>query len=56
MEWFFPTLIVVGMVVSYILIKKETVNHSLTRKGFYQFIALMIVLFIVSFGVVYVSN
>ncbi|WP_345243831.1 DUF3976 domain-containing protein [Pontibacillus salipaludis] len=56
MEWLFPTLFVVGLLVSYLLIKKETVNHSLTRKGFYQFIALMIVLFIASFGVVYVSN
>ncbi|UOQ45940.1 hypothetical protein MUN89_08470 [Halobacillus salinarum] len=50
MQWVFPVLFIVGFFISYLVIRRETKNNSLTKKGFIKLIITMILLFLVAFG------
>ncbi|MYL36179.1 hypothetical protein [Halobacillus litoralis] len=49
MSWFFPVMFLFTFGISYIILKKETTNGSLSRKGFYQIAAFLVIIFLLAF-------
>ncbi|QAS54494.1 DUF3976 domain-containing protein [Halobacillus litoralis] len=56
MEWFFPIVFVVGFGVLYFVIRKETHNNTLNKRGFIKLIVTFLLLFVFVFGVVLLAN
>ncbi|MGP4060193.1 hypothetical protein [Halobacillus sp. H74] len=56
MEWFFPIVFVVGSGVIYFVIRKETHNNTLNKRGFIKLIVTFLLLFVFVFGVVLLAN
>ncbi|WP_281975813.1 DUF3976 domain-containing protein [Halobacillus litoralis] len=56
MEWFLPIVFVVGFGVLYFVIRKETHNNTLNKRGFIKLIVTCLLLFIFVFGVVLLTN
>ncbi|WP_166805786.1 hypothetical protein [Jeotgalibacillus sp. R-1-5s-1] len=48
MEWFFPVIFLVGFAILSVVTKKNTKKGNLSRKGFYQFIGISILLFVLA--------
>lgn len=53
MEWFFPVMFLVGFIALFTLTRKETKQNSLTKKGFVRLVIGLVILFAISFSVVY---
>ncbi len=56
MEWFFLVMFVVSFLAIYLVIRKDTNNKSLTRRGFIKLIIMFVAIFVISFGVVYFTR
>jgi hypothetical protein len=56
MEWFFPVAFLIGFLTFYLVLRKETADNSLTKRGFIKFLGVFAVIFLISFGVVFFLN
>jgi hypothetical protein len=57
MVWFFPVMVITGVLVSLAAAKGEKgEDGSLTRRGVIKASIILVVLFIVSFGTVYFTR
>lgn len=51
MSWFFPVVFLITFGISYYILKKETTNGSLSKKGFYQITVFLLFIFLLAFSV-----
>ncbi|RIW33098.1 DUF3976 domain-containing protein [Bacillus salacetis] len=57
MKWFFPVMIIVGVLVSVFAVRGEKESDgSLTKRGFVKILIVLAVLFLASFGTVYFTR